>query len=186
MPVCTVCAHPAEYLYTTYKTKSNIRLGVCVSALTILRTDVQAKCGNFLDPLIEHPPLLLLLDLILLKPRVYLHLLFNRGSRPYDVDSEVSTDQRRKERSERLTSDFTTLALATIIAESVARLQASSKHATPDGSHTVRIMGMVMVELGVQHLVTTMLALAALRWKGWYPEARSGRQCSDGRQNYFA
>jgi hypothetical protein len=130
--------------------------------------------------------LLLLLDLILLKPRVHLHLLFNRESRPYDVDSEVSAVQRVKERSERLTSDFTTLALATMIAESVARLQAWSKHVTLDGSQTIRIVGMAMVELGVQHLVTTMLAMAALRWKGWYPKAESGKQGVDGRQDYFA
>ena len=31
MPLCVHCAYPAAYLYTTYKTKSNIRLGVCVS-----------------------------------------------------------------------------------------------------------------------------------------------------------
>jgi hypothetical protein len=30
MPVCVSCAYPAEHLYTTYRTKSNIRLGVCV------------------------------------------------------------------------------------------------------------------------------------------------------------
>jgi hypothetical protein len=186
MPVCTVCAHPAEYLYTTYKTKSNIRLGVCVSAYTNVRADVKTKCGNFLDPLIEHPPLLLLLDLILLKLRVYLHLLFNKGSRPYDVDSQISAVQREKERSERLTSDFTTLALATMIAESVARLQAWSKHAALDGSQSIRIVVMAMMELGVQHLVTTMLAMAALRWKGWYPKAGSAVQGRDGRQDYFA
>jgi hypothetical protein len=124
--------------------------------------------------------------LILLKPRVYLHLLFNRKSRPYDVDSEESAIQREKERSERLTSDFTTLALATVIAESVARLQAWSKHATLDGGHVIRIVGIALVELGVQHLVTTVLAMAALRWKGWYPKAGSGKQGPDGRQDYFA
>jgi hypothetical protein len=43
-----------------------------------------------------------------------------------------------------------------------------------------------MVELAVQHLVTTMLAMAALRWKGWYPTAGSAVQGRDGRQDYFA
>jgi len=85
-----------------------------------------------------------------------------------------------------LTSDFMTLALATMIAESVARLQAWSTHATLDGSRTIRIVGMAMVELGVQHLVTTGLAMAALRWKGWYPKVGSGKQGVDGRQDYFA
>jgi hypothetical protein len=45
---------------------------------------------------------------------------------------------------------------------------------------------MAMVELAVQHLVTTMLAMAALRWKGWYPKVGSGKQGRDGRQEYFA
>ncbi|WVQ95784.1 hypothetical protein IAU59_002883 [Kwoniella sp. CBS 9459] len=74
MPVCTNCAYPAQHVYTTYKTKSNIRLGVC------------PRCDEFQDPLIEHPDLVLLLDLILLKPHVFLHLLFNRGSPPFDAD----------------------------------------------------------------------------------------------------
>ena len=117
---------------------------------------------------------------------MYLHLLFNRESRPYDVDSEVLAAQREKERSERLRNDFTTLALATMIAESVARLHAWSKHASLDGSQAIRIVGMAMVELGVQHLVTTMLAMAALRGKGWYPKVGSGKQAADGRQDYFA
>ena len=30
-PVCVTCAYPADHLYTTYKTPSNIRLAVCVS-----------------------------------------------------------------------------------------------------------------------------------------------------------
>lgn len=43
---------------------------------------MQDNCGGFIDPLIEAPHLLLFLDLVLLKPRVFLHLLFNRGSPP--------------------------------------------------------------------------------------------------------
>jgi len=85
-----------------------------------------------------------------------------------------------------LTSDFTTLALATLAAETTARLQAWSKHATPDGSHAIRILGSVMMELGVQHLVTTILAMLALWWKGWYPKTGSRHSGQlDGRQAYF-
>jgi hypothetical protein len=73
-----------------------------------------------------------------------------------------------------------------MIAESVARLQAWSKHATLDGSQAIGIVGMAMVELGVQHLVTTLLAIAALRWKGWYPKVCSSKNGTDGRQDYFA
>jgi len=50
----------------------------------------------------------------------------------------------------------------------------------------MRVMGTAMVELGVQHLVTTVLARAALRWKGWYPKVGSGKKGADGRQDYFA
>ena len=32
MPLCVTCTTAAPYLYTVYKTKSNIRLAVCVSA----------------------------------------------------------------------------------------------------------------------------------------------------------
>ena len=188
MPVCTVCAYPADYLYTTYKTKSNIRLGVCVSDLSSrTRLTVQAKCGEFLDPLIEHPPLLLLLDLILLKPRIYLHLLFNRGSRPYDVDCEAPAARRKQERTDRLTSDFTNLALATLAAETATRLQARSTFTTSDAGDFVKMLGIVLLELTVQHVVTTILALAVLRWKGWYPKRNSGgRGNHDGRQDYFS
>lgn len=47
-----------------------------------LKLTIQDNCGGFIDPLIEAPHLLLFLDLVLLKPRVFLHLLFNRGSPP--------------------------------------------------------------------------------------------------------
>lgn len=30
-PLCTNCAYPASHVYTTYTSRSNIRLGVCVS-----------------------------------------------------------------------------------------------------------------------------------------------------------
>jgi hypothetical protein len=30
-PLCTTCAFPAEHVYTTYSSASNIRLAVCVS-----------------------------------------------------------------------------------------------------------------------------------------------------------
>lgn len=39
----------------------------------------QDACHTFADPYVEQPPLLLFLDLVLLKPGVYRHLLWNRG-----------------------------------------------------------------------------------------------------------
>lgn len=93
MPVCVHCNAPAPYVYTVYRSKDNVRLKVCVSlrlcisqllakSLTPFGT-AQDTCQQFADPLIEHPLVLLLIDLILLKPRVYRHLIFNRGSSPY-------------------------------------------------------------------------------------------------------
>lgn len=43
---------------------------------------IQPNCLAFADPYVEHDPLTLLLDLILLKREVYRHLLFNRGQAP--------------------------------------------------------------------------------------------------------
>jgi hypothetical protein len=49
------------------------------------------------------------------------------------------------------------------------------------------MLAMVMVEIGVQHLVTTILGMMALRWKGWYPQAGKDKERSlDGRQSYFS
>ncbi|KZT59155.1 Arv1-domain-containing protein [Calocera cornea HHB12733] len=76
MPICTTCTHPVPHLYTLYPSKYNLRLEQC------------PKCSNFADPYVEHDPLIVLLDLILLKRGVYRHLLFNYGARPRRLDRE--------------------------------------------------------------------------------------------------
>ncbi|GHJ88754.1 hypothetical protein NliqN6_5156 [Naganishia liquefaciens] len=73
MPICVHCNGLVPYVYTVYSSKDNVRLAVC------------EQCHLFADPLIEHPLVLLLIDLILLKPRVYRHLVFNRGSQPFNA-----------------------------------------------------------------------------------------------------
>ena len=62
-------------------------------------------CNDFADPYVEHDSLTLLLDLILLKRGVYLHLLYNRGTEPRkagitpeSVDDEGPSEIRRRER----------------------------------------------------------------------------------------
>ncbi|GFZ49704.1 hypothetical protein JCM24511_07106 [Saitozyma sp. JCM 24511] len=154
MPVCVSCAYPSEHLYTTYRTKSNIRLGVC------------ERCDAFLDPLIEHPGLLILLDLILLKPRVYLHLMFNRGHEPLAADQSGTQSQsvnessnpttkdkykattpfpcdtrdaarRRRRRGEVISWDMVRLGLVTILAETAVRWM-SSINPQPAGWGTSR------------------------------------------------
>ncbi|WVQ78949.1 hypothetical protein IAT38_001041 [Cryptococcus sp. DSM 104549] len=192
MPVCTSCAYPADYVYTTYKTKSNIRLGVC------------PRCTQFIDPLIEHPPLLLLLDLILLKPRVFLHLLFNRGTPPFDAappDGLTSTDsgeprgglsltQREEARERQLWDDARALAAVSILAETGVRLLPSIGAGTTHGLQPALVLGVVVLEGAAQHLATLGLAILALKLRGWYPADRRemvGKSMSarDGRQEFM-
>jgi hypothetical protein len=47
---------------------------------------LQPSCRAPADPYVEHDPLVVALDLILLKRGVYRHLLFNRGTPPRKVD----------------------------------------------------------------------------------------------------
>ncbi|RSH93219.1 hypothetical protein EHS25_007573 [Saitozyma podzolica] len=191
MPVCVSCAYPAEHLYTTYRTKSNIRLGVC------------ARCDAFLDPLIEHPGLLILLDLILLKPRVYLHLMFNRGHEPLSADQAGTQSvkdssnpkardkattpfpddtrgvaRRRKRRRDVISWDMVRLGLVTILAETAVRWM-SSINPQPGA-------GWGSPELVAQHAVTLILGLAVLWWRGWYPARNKAKSSErDGRQENF-
>ncbi|KAG9315370.1 Arv1-like family-domain-containing protein [Chiua virens] len=70
MAICISCARSLPHLYTVYESAYNLRLEQC------------SKCLTFADPYVEHDTLTLLLDLILLKRGVYLHLLYNRGTEP--------------------------------------------------------------------------------------------------------
>jgi hypothetical protein len=131
--------------------------------------------------------LLLLLDLILLKPRVYLHLLFNRGSRPFDTDNVIPRKQQDFERSQRLRAEFTTLALSTVLVETLARLQTVSSNDAFGRRYMLGTLTTALAELLVQHIVTTVLALSALWWKGWYPTSPGSTGSSrDGRRDYFS
>ena len=187
MPLCVHCAYPAKWLYTTYKTKSNIRLGVCVSCLSPERTEqaliAQARCDRFLDPLLEHESLTLLLDLILLKPRVFLHLLFNRGSPPYDA-TQSKVVERAGDREGRIRRDVGVLMVTVILVETVARTLPQRDEL----SLTLVIISLstVVAETLCQHAITLGFTLLVLRWRGWYP--RIGLQKADsmdGRQLDF-
>ncbi|KAF8322481.1 Arv1-domain-containing protein, partial [Clavulina sp. PMI_390] len=85
MPLCTACTSPIEYLYTVYS-KHNIRLEQC------------SQCQAFADPYVEHDWLNIMLDLILLKPAVYRHLLFNRGAPPRSIASQDKTQENVRTR----------------------------------------------------------------------------------------
>lgn len=92
-----------------------------------------------MDPLIEHPPILHVLDLVLLKPRVFLHLLYNRGTLPLvapggipdptvDAISESvnptplsASSDKHDSRYLQLRSDFIRLACLAVVAETAIR-----------------------------------------------------------------
>ncbi|ORY34685.1 Arv1-like family-domain-containing protein [Naematelia encephala] len=175
MPVCVHCAYPVKHLYTVYKTKSNIRLGVC------------PQCDQFLDPLIEHPTLILILDLVLLKSRVYLHLLFNRGAPPLET-TVPDIDFNTKRRSD-VWTDMIMLSAMAVIAETTLRILASTSipEAAISESSILRTTVLVVLELLAQHLTTTLLTLVVLRVKGWYPSSTTTTtsKTTDGRQINF-
>ncbi len=62
--ICIECAGPVASLYTIYG-EGNVRLTQC------------PQCTNFADKYVEHDLVIIAIDLILIKPQVYRHLLFN-------------------------------------------------------------------------------------------------------------
>ncbi|ORX37656.1 Arv1-like family-domain-containing protein [Kockovaella imperatae] len=194
MPVCTNCAAPADHLYTTYRTASNIRLTVC------------NRCNRFADPLIEHPSLILLLDLILLKPRVFLHLLFNRGSAPFEAGhssqprskrpTDVSSPERQAtQRSVQLWATELWLGSIIIAAETLLNVLSTLRAVSQNDHGPLSLLNRettslifiaasgVIVEILAQHLTTVALTLLCLAWRGWYPTR--GKMSNDGRRDNF-
>lgn len=134
--------------------------------------------------------MILVLDLILLKPRVFLHLLFNRGSVPLNaIGPEVDERTKRLRRERVLRDDLARLGALTIFAETIVRLLS---HLSAGGVQTGLILWTVMTviaEMLAQYLITTLIALAILRWRGWYPfsaRSSSGKaEERDGRRENF-
>lgn len=62
--ICIECTEPVQSLYTQYS-PSNIRLTAC------------PRCNKFADKYIEYDNVLIFVDVILLKPQAYRHLVFN-------------------------------------------------------------------------------------------------------------
>ncbi|RXW25563.1 hypothetical protein EST38_g354 [Candolleomyces aberdarensis] len=88
MPICTTCTHSTEYLYTTYESEYNLRLEQC------------SNCKAFVDPYVEFDALTLFIDLILLKPGVYRHLLYNRGTEPRRLGQGEQKEQEKAAKQE--------------------------------------------------------------------------------------
>lgn len=78
MPICIECRSPVHQLYTTYSKADDRSLGKGV------RLTQCPRCKKFADKYVEHDYVVLFIDLVLIKPQVYRHLLFNRLGREDD------------------------------------------------------------------------------------------------------
>ncbi|KAI9800850.1 MAG: hypothetical protein M1825_003633 [Sarcosagium campestre] len=78
MPICIECRYPVHQLYTTYAAADDRNLGKGV------RLTQCPRCKRFADKYVEHDFVVLFIDLVLIKPQVYRHLLFNRLGREDD------------------------------------------------------------------------------------------------------
>ncbi|KAI8931200.1 hypothetical protein NX059_011550 [Plenodomus lindquistii] len=78
MPICISCRYPVKTLYTTYSKADDRALGKGV------RLTQCPRCKRFADKYVEHDFVVLFIDLVLIKPEVYRHLLFNRLGREDD------------------------------------------------------------------------------------------------------
>ncbi|OXV08811.1 hypothetical protein Egran_03429 [Elaphomyces granulatus] len=83
MPICIECSYPVSHLYTSYSKADDRSLGKGV------RLTQCPRCKRFADKYVEHDYVVLFIDLVLIKPQVYRHLLFNR----------LGTDDHRFDRS---------------------------------------------------------------------------------------
>lgn len=87
MPICIECRNPIAQLYTTYSKADDRSLGKGV------RLTQCPRCKRFADKYVEHDFVVLFIDLVLIKPQVYRHLLFNRlgkvGGNGWDVSDFI-------------------------------------------------------------------------------------------------
>lgn len=106
MPICIECSYPVSHLYSTYSRADDRSLGKGV------RLTQCPRCKRFADKYVEHDFVVLFIDLVLIKPQVfvrfyfcrivtdelsgqvYRHLLFNRlggNNDQFDVRTNLST-----------------------------------------------------------------------------------------------
>ncbi|CAI6337423.1 unnamed protein product [Periconia digitata] len=89
MPICIHCRTPISTLYTTYAAADDRALGKGV------RLTQCPRCKRFADKYVEHDFVVLFIDLVLIKPEVYRHLLVNRlegGRRKGGFDKGVERE----------------------------------------------------------------------------------------------
>ncbi|KAI5788082.1 Arv1-like family-domain-containing protein [Pyronema domesticum] len=72
------CSYPVQSLYTAYSSADDKSLGRGV------RLTQCPRCKRFADKYVEHDFVVLFIDMVLIKPQVYRHLLFNHLGRTDD------------------------------------------------------------------------------------------------------
>jgi len=79
--ICIECSFPVDSLYAEYSGADDRSLGRGV------RLTQCPRCKRFADKYVEHDFVVLFIDMVLIKPQVYRHLLFNHlaGGRKDDV-----------------------------------------------------------------------------------------------------
>lgn len=137
MPICVNCSSSVPVLYTQYESAYNLRLEQCVcfywlsiQELLPLVPDFQplkSACHAFADPYVEHDTLNLVIDLILLKKAVFIHLIYNKDSEPRRAVSNkaepaVPAPSRSvREREEAEVRDIYSLRFAQVLRERVSQ-----------------------------------------------------------------
>ncbi|KAI9736082.1 MAG: sterol homeostasis protein [Claussenomyces sp. TS43310] len=79
MPICIECRYPVKALYTEYSAGADDKSSGHGVRLTVCK-----NCGRFCDKYVEHDFVVLFIDLVLIKPQVYRHLLHNSLMRADD------------------------------------------------------------------------------------------------------
>lgn len=88
MPVCVHCSAPTDALFVSYGP----------THLVCTRCE---RCEAFADPYVEYEPIIVVIDLILVKPRAYRHVLFNRNQSLQSVSDKEKSTTHHYQRSER-------------------------------------------------------------------------------------
>ncbi|KAJ5651270.1 Arv1 protein [Penicillium longicatenatum] len=78
MPICIECSYPVSHLYSAYSRADDRSQGKGV------RLTQCPRCQRFADKYVEYDFVVIFIDLVLIKPQVYRHLLFNRLGRDDD------------------------------------------------------------------------------------------------------
>lgn len=182
---CVECSEPVTSLYQEYS-KGNLKLTQCVRKGTAC-TDQQPSCKQFADKYIEFDNVIIAIDVILLKPQVYRHLLFNT----YGTDDDRFDRQVRNLAVLILLSRFYTLWMrltsvtpvgrddaAGGVASSLAGMEAAlgpgpqtmarafvdALQRLPHGAHYLVVLGLSALELLAMH---TAIRIGVARVFAW-------------------